>query len=299
MKGIAQQMREIAGLEVKEHEPLAPCTSLRVGGRARLFLAPRDVHSARSAVEKLVKMGVDFCVLGNGTNLLVSDRGTGVVLSLARLGGIKVERDEGGCVLVSAGAGVSLRRLLVWCCRKGLSGLEGLAGIPASIGGAVFMNAGANGTSIADTLHSLDVIEGGTVTRLPAHLVPFSYRDSGLHGKVVVKALFRLRKADPSETRQRIREVMERRLATQPLGKPSAGCAFKNPPGDSAGRLIDAVGLKGARVGGAMVSPKHANFIVNEGGATAADILALMDRIKREVVRATGTQLQPEITVWG
>jgi len=293
-----KRLRRIDSLEIREDVPLKELTSLRVGGRARLYLLPGSVESAQEMYEILHHSGTSFKVMGNGTNLLVGDGGVDVVVSLRRLDSIDLEGDHRGGVAISAGAGCSLRRLMGWCHNNGLGGIEPLAGIPASVGGAIFMNAGVSGFSISQILDSVLVI-GETGSRwVPASEIPFSYRTSGMSGQLICGARFSLTRDSKANIRRRIAQVMTKRVQTQPLGKRSAGCAFKNPDGDFAGRLIEMAGLKGFRRGGAVISGKHANFIINEKNARAEDVLALMGAVQERVARLTGVELEPEITVW-
>jgi UDP-N-acetylmuramate dehydrogenase len=224
-------------------------------------------------------------VLGSGANLLVRDEGVrGAVLRLARL-----NRREG----LHVQAGYGLQRLAKATVSEGLAGLECLAGVPASVGGAVAMNAGGRHGEIASSIRYVDVMSpDGEIRRLKPAEVGFRYRGTALGVAVVLAAGFELR-PDP-EAAGRFGEILARKKETQPYGRKNAGCFFKNPPGDSAGRLIDAGGLKGMRAGRAVVSPRHANFIINEGGATAADVLRLVDAIRERVPVA----LELEILIW-
>ncbi len=290
---IEKRFLSIPEVEVERNISLAPRTSLRVGGRAALLVLPRSAAALHRVVAILDQEGVESRVLGRGTNLLMARREYGVVISMERLQWIRLDGPT-----VEVGAGLSLRRLLAWCCRHGLSGLEPLAGIPGSVGGAVFMNAGANGASMADLIQEVEVVDGHGVHRLERREIPFTYRSSGLKGRFITSALLRFRPSDPGRMALEVGRVMAKRRRTQPLGLPSAGCAFKNPQAAPAGRLIEEAGLKGIKMGGAMVSPKHANFIVNCGGATAEEVLGLMRFVQQRVAETSGLELEPEVTVW-
>jgi UDP-N-acetylmuramate dehydrogenase len=286
------------GIRYAEDQPLGPWTTLGVGGRARLYVEPHD--AAQLAVVLRELDDEPLLVLGRGSNLLVADTGwPGVALRLGA--GFKWQRRDG--LVVSAGGGTSMPALAAWLATEGLAGLEFAAGIPATVGGSVRMNAGAHGGQTADALVSVTVAsptspEGAECK--PADL-DFSYRHSDLPPRgVVTAATWSLRDDDPAAIRTRLDELRAWRRATQPLRQRNCGSVFTNPPGDSAGRLIDAAGLKGRRVGGASVSEKHANFIVVEPGtATAADVVALIRDVRDAVVAAGGPLLVPEVRLYG
>lgn len=265
--------------------PLAPYTTLKVGGPAEFFVEPRTPEELARVVHAARECDVPWRVLGSGANLLVRDEGVpGAVLRLTRLG-----RREG----LHVEAGYSLPRLVKETVSEGLAGLECLAGVPATIGGAVAMNAGGRHGELASAVRSVDVLTPeGAVRTLRGADVGFRYRGTALGRAVVLAADFDLR-PEPA-ARERYEAILGDKKRSQPLGSPNAGCMFKNPPGDHAGRLIDQCGLKGERVGRARVSRKHANFIVNEGGATAGDILGLIDRIRRKVP----VPLELEVLLW-
>ena len=206
-------------------------------------------------------------------------------------------RADEGC----AGAGVRISRLLAFCCRQGLAGLEILSGVPGTVGGAVWGNAGAWGGATADVLTMVDLVTAsGADSELPRAAIPFRYRSSGIPaGSVILGASFGLARDAPGVIRRRISGYLLRRNAAQPVEYRSAGSIFKNPPGDFAGRLVESVGLKGERAGNAMISPKHGNYIVNLGGARAADVLALVALARERVRAATGIELELEVRVVG
>ena len=280
--------------------PLAKHTALRIGGPADALAQPADRDELLRLLRLCAAAGLSHHVLGSGFNTLVRDGGiTGVVVQLGRLRGI--EEKPAGALRVEAG--VSHATLTGYCIRHGLSGLEFGAGIPGSAGGWTAMNAGIGVRELKDALIEAEVAsgDGTTIETLgPAELRPRYRGLAGLApGAVVVSALLRVTKADPAAVRAEVERLRARRAATQPLDVPSCGSVFENPPGDFAGRLIEAAGLKGARVGGAEISTLHANFIVNRGGATAADVLALMERAKSAVRERFGIELAPEVRVVG
>jgi UDP-N-acetylmuramate dehydrogenase len=292
----AQLARRVRG-EVRFDEPLSRHTSWRVGGPADALVFPADEADLCAAVRFAAEEGLPKIVLGGGSNLLVRDGGIpGIALCLTR-GLRRIDLAQGQVV---AEAGCRVGRLLTFCIVRGLAGLEFLADIPGTVGGVVVMNAGAMGGELCDVARWIDVVlEGGAVRRLAAEEVPFAYRTSGLPpGAVVARAGLSVTSGDPRVLAERIGGIRRARRAAQPTGA-SAGSTFKNPPGDYAGRLIEAAGLKGRRVGAAVVSERHANFIVNLGGATATDILELIDIVQAEVRARFNVQLELEVKVVG
>jgi len=278
--------------------PMGPYTTFRVGGKAEALCAVKDLLQLKELLSFASKENLPYLVVGKGSNILVKDRGLeGLALLLkGELEG--VEEKEG---TVHAGGGLGLAELVRFSQKKGLAGLEFLAGIPGTVGGAVAMNAGAWGKSTGDVVTVVEILtaDGERVTMNRSEL-QFGYRRAVLPiGSVVVKAQFKGTPDRPETIGERIRDYLERRKAGQPLDYPSAGSVFKNPPQDYAGRLIESVGLKGKRVGGAMISDRHANVIVNLGGASAEDILALMETARQRVREQTGIDLEPEIKVVG
>ena len=284
------------GLEAQEGVPLARHTTFRVGGPADFLFAPRDLWELKKTLAFLAEEGLPYFFLGGGSNLLVRDGGfRGAAVSLKNLSRIEVEGE-----LVRAEAGVSLPYLLGFCAEKGLSGLEFLAGVPATVGGAVAMNAGAFGQEIKDLVREVSLYHEGEFFTLERERLSFAYRRLELpEGALVVAATFSLKKTTPSLVRQKMAEYLSLRRRKQPLSFPSAGCVFKNPGELPAGFLIEAVGLKGFRLGGAEISRKHANFILNRGQASASDILALMELAKERVFREYGLELEEEIKIVG
>jgi len=286
------------GCERIHDEPLCTHTSFEVGGPADVFVEPTSVEQLAAIGQFCASESAPFFILGNGTNVIVNDRGfRGVVATLKRLEH-ETNADTNGEIVP---AGRPLSALVDTTVKKGLSGLESLTGIPGTVGGAVFVNAGAFGKSIWDSLAEVWLMLGdGSVHSCPASDFPASYRHSGIiPGEIVLGATFELQQHDPNETVEAAMAFSRRRIESQPISEKSAGCVFKNPDEGSAGSLIEGAGLKGLKVGSARVSDKHANFILNDGGAWAADILSLMRIARDEVKRSTGVELLIEVQVLG
>jgi len=298
---IKDVLHDILGRRVRFDCPMSEYTTFRIGGNVEALGHVHSVEDLGKTIVFLKECRVPAVVVGKGSNLLVRDEGMeGVVLVLTGQLAL-VRQDQKDKERVVAGGGASLSDLLVHCRNHGLSGLEFLAGIPGSVGGAMVMNAGAFGGEIGDHVEdiSLFISEGRLVKRHRRDL-RFFYRRLELEtGSIVVEGSFRLQTASTEMVGQQIATNLKRRRETQPLEYPSAGSVFKNPPGDYAGRLIESVGLKGTRIGNAKISEEHANYIVNLGGATANDVLALMDLVKEKVREGAGIELEPEIKVMG
>ena len=280
-------------------EPLREHTTFEIGGPADLFVIPEDADAIRAVLDECKEREVDCFVLGCGSDLLVSDDGfRGVVIAMSEgLVGVSVDGTDMQCE-----AGTGLKDASEMACELGLSGLEFACGIPGSIGGACFMNAGAYGGCIADVLQSVQVLlKDGTVTTLGVDELDLGYRHSRIadEGMVVLSATFSLEKGDPEKIRAKMDELTEQRESKQPLDLPSAGSTFKRPEGYFAGKLIMDAGLMGYQVGGAAVSKKHAGFVVNMGGATASDVHAVIEHVQDEVERQFGVRLEPEVRFIG
>jgi UDP-N-acetylmuramate dehydrogenase len=279
-------------------EPLAGLTSWRVGGPARRCYRPADLDDLAAFLAGLPP-GEPVFWLGLGSNVLVRDGGIPgtVILTSGLLDGIGLAED--GTLRVEAG--VACAKVARFAARRGLTGAEFLAGIPGTLGGALAMNAGAWGGETWERVDRVETLDRAGRRRVrPRSDYAAGYRHvRGPTGEWFVAAWLRLPPGDPSEATARIRALLKRRAETQPLGQPSCGSVFRNPPGDFAGRLIEACGLKGTRFGGACVSEKHANFIVNLGGATAADVEALLLHVQATVEREHGVHLEPEVRVVG
>lgn len=285
-------------LPVAAEEPLARHTSFRIGGPARRMAFPRNAEQLVLLMHFAAQCGARPFVLGNGTNLLFPDGGIDrLVVSTRDMDGITLRDD--GCLRAEAGA--PLVRVANFACKQGLAGLEFAHGIPGSVGGAVCMNAGAYGGEMAQVLRGVGVLfpEEG-VKHLSCGDMDFAYRHSMLMehpDAVVLYGDFALQPGDSQTIRARMEELMGRRKASQPLEYPSAGSTFKRPEGHFAGRLIEEAGCKGLTVGGAQVSEKHAGFVINVGGATCADVLALMAEVQRRVKEHSGVTLEPEVRI--
>jgi len=283
---------------VRRNVPLSGRTTLRIGGPARYFAEVHDVDALAALLRASRAEGLEVLALGKGSNLLVEDAGfAGVVFTLA--GDFLTTRIDPPDVF--AGGGVSLMSLAVATQRAGLSGLENLSGIPSSLGGAVRINAGSYGSEIFEVLVAVDLVSGrGERRTVPAPEIAHGYRWTALSetDDVVSGAALRLVPRAPEEIAARLDEVTAKRKGALPK-RPNAGSIFKNPPGLFAGKLLEECGLKGRRIGGAQISPIHANVIVNLGGATAADVRALMDEMKKTVIERFGIELVPEIRVLG
>jgi len=297
------RVEEIArrlGVRAERGRRFAELTSLRVGGEIDWLLVPETEEQAAGVVGALEEAGLAWRVLGAGSNVLADDREHRYVVVSTRE--VKGEaRFDGERVSVSAG--FSLPRLCVEAARQGLSGIEGLGGIPGTVGGALWMNAGAYGHEIGEVVESVRVARGGQVVAVPGGEVKWDYRHTSFkEGELLLGCTLRLRPDGPEKIKARMEEAKQKRFATQPHGARSAGCFFKNPPGSglSTGKMIDEMGMKGERRGGARVSPVHANFIVTEGeGAKAADALALAEEIRERFRREHGVELEYEVELWG
>ncbi len=317
MQGLQQlrnDLMRINGVFVADSQPLAPLTTMKVGGRAKIFLMPESVSALENVLKLLAQSGVSYKIIGNGSNLIVPDEGVKVVLSLCLLKAIdRYKRD-----VLYVEAGCTMAGLLLWCIKNGFAGMEPLAGIPGSIGGALFMNAGANGVQLGDFVSEilLTSSHGSAWMSVPKGF--FGYRKSQIPpGTVVSAAKIRLSAkksgyqqeepisgshlvaTSPSQILGNIKKIMKKRLNNQPLGRPSAGCVFRNPSEScSAWALIASCGLQGKRINDAQVSTKHANFIINLGNATSRDVLDLMTLVKKRVWEETGIFLKEEVVVW-
>ena len=281
-------------------EPLAPKTTIRIGGGARLYAEPGNVADLRALLTAAAAAAIPVFPLGRGSNLVVPDSGVdGLVISLGHEAWSGFEPRADGTVWV--GAGLRLKNLCGLAAKAGLTGFEFLEGIPGNIGGALRMNAGAMGGWMFDVVVEVQLVTlAGEVRTLPRAAMHVDYRHCAeLHDAIALGALLRpAAHADAEAVGRQIDVYKKKRQESQPR-EPSAGCIFKNPPGNSAGRLIDQSGLKGERVGDAEVSPVHANFIVNRGHATSADLIALVRRIRARVHSAHGVDLEPEVLLYG
>jgi UDP-N-acetylmuramate dehydrogenase len=284
------------GSAVREGVRLADLTTFRIGGPARALLEPATPEAAAAAVRQARERGAGLRILGGGSNLLVADEGVDdLVLATSRMRRCIRDGDR-----FHVWAGTSLPGLVREAHRAGLSGLEGLPGIPAQLGGAIRMNAGGRWGEIFDVVESVtvcDLATGETARRTRAECRP-AYRDSRLGAVLVLEATLRLAPGDPKEVYARTKEHLEEKNRIQPVAEASAGCIFRNPAPLRAGSLIDECGLKGARVGAIEVSRKHANYLVNLGGGTCRDALALVELVRERVRRERGVVLETEVEIW-
>ena len=294
-------------VDVRPDAPIGAETWFGIGGRADLLVSPRSVEALATIIKRCRRSRTPVRILGAGANLLVDDDGVGgIVIKLDAEAMTEVRHNPDGPITrLHAMAGADLPRTLMDTARRGLRGLHHLAGIPATIGGAIRMNAGGRDGTIADALESVTVIDRtGTLVERPAAEIPFAYRSCGLEDPVIVAASFRLEHDDPVAVRELVKRMFAYKKSTQPLADHSAGCTFRNavdPAGGGlvpAGRLIDEAGLKGRRIGGAEVSPQHANFIVTHPGATARDVRQLIEFVAERVFASTGLRLQRELVIW-
>ena len=285
------EIKNIKG-EVLRNEPLSRHTSFGIGGPADLLAYPADSEDLVALLREIRAQKLNFIVLGGGTNILVRDGGfRGVVISLRRLNAIRVEREYrslGGIyAVVYAEAGAPLAKVISFTANEALTGLEFATGIPGTIGGAVCMNAGTAEGEIGDVVETVTLLApGGELVTRSKEEMGFGYRTAGVPaGHVVLSAMLQLRHDEKKQIEAKVKALMDKRKERQPWGLPNAGSMFKNPLDESAGRLIESAGLKGKTVGGAQVSEKHANFIVNTGKAKAADVLALMEIVQADRAR--------------
>ncbi len=278
--------------------PMRDRTYFGIGGPARLFLVPDRAEHLATVLGRFAAASVPFDYLGAGSNLLVADEGPSFVVISSEAIAAGEPRIEGETV--SVGAGYSVPRLVKRLAKAGLSGIEFAEGIPGSVGGCVRMNAGWHEGAFEQVVASFTAISRrGAVEEVAAGPGTFAYRASpGLGDRFVVAAALRLTPDDPARAEERVRAFHDHRVRTQPTGERNAGCVFKNPPGDHAGRLIDAAGLKGLAVGPAVVSDRHANFIINRGGATCREVTALIERVRAAVHERCGVLLEQEVIRW-
>ncbi len=300
MKKLIQELQERLGEEgLKLQEPMKEHTTFRVGGPADLFIQPKDAAELKDAIEILRKYDVPVMVIGNGSNLLVRDKGIrGAVIQIYnRMSGVEVDGD-----IVEAKGGTLLSAVAAKAAEESLTGLEFASGIPGSIGGAVVMNAGAYGGEMKDVLVSVDMLTKELEMKtIPAEELDLGYRHSIVPeaGYIVLGAKMKLTKGEDAAIRGRMAELAEQRREKQPLQYPSAGSTFKRPTGYFAGKLVQDAGLKGKTIGGAQVSEKHSGFLINIGGATAQDILDLIAFCQKEVKKQFGVTLETEVKIVG
>ena len=278
------------------NEPMSKYTSMRVGGPADYYVEPADKQDLVEIARYFQKNNYPYLMLGRGSNMIISDEGIrcAAINLETSLSNVRMEGD-----LVIAEAGAHLSKFVDFCIQLELGGVEMLAGIPGSVGGAIVMNAGAHGGETADHIVEVEVVRDGRIQSIKKEDAGFAYRRSAFANDIVLGASFRLAKGDKEELTRRRRELILKRNTTQPLTLPNSGSMFKNPPGTYAAKLIEQAGLKGKRVGNAQISEKHANFIVNLGDAKASDVLTLVDLVRRTVHQNTGVLLELEVKLVG
>jgi len=288
--------------EARFMEPMKNHTALRIGGNADVFAFPADVVSLKNMLTALKDKGIPFIPVGGGTNLLVRDGGVaGVVVSLRDSRRIELVKGENDPVTFFVESGLPLQRLVSFSKENGYSGIEGLVGIPGSVGGAIVGNAGAFGYTIKNVLISATVMHAyGKIDVMDAAELGLEYRSSKIPaGTIILSANIRLRRDIREDIAKRIDSFLGKKRERQPISELSAGCVFKNPEGTSAGKLIDEAGCKSMRIGDVEVSSVHANFFINKGNATASDFMKLMDEVRLKVMAIFGVGLEPEIRIVG
>lgn len=278
------------------NKSLAGYTTFRIGGEADYFVEPTDIDDVINIVKYADKQGIPYYIMGNGSNILISDEGIkGIVINLENA--FNYLKHENGMII--SGAGVKIAKFVDYCIQNSYAGIEMLAGIPATVGGALVMNAGCYGGETADNVVEVKVIKNEKLKSLSKEECGFRYRNSGLKNTVVIEASFKLALGNKEDIIRRRKEFIVHRNQAQPVEIPNAGCIFKNPNEHKAAILIDQCGLKGTKYGGAMVSTKHANFIVNYDNATAHDVIELVKIVKSKVHEKTGIDLEMEVKLVG
>lgn len=282
--------------KISLNEPLARFTTFRIGGMADYYVEPADSGDVLNIVNYVNKQGIPFYVMGNGSNILINDEGIrGVVINLESSFNYLKHENE----MITSGSGVKMARFVDYCIQNGYAGVEMLAGIPATVGGALVMNAGAYGGETSTYVNDVTVIKKGEIKNFSKEECDFRYRGSSLKGTVILDARFKLQKGNIEEISKRRKELLVRRNESQPVEIPNAGCIFKNPKDLFAAKLIEECGLKELSFGGAMISPKHTNFIVNYDKATANDVIELIKIIRKTVKEKTGIDLELEVKLVG
>lgn len=289
---------ESENIEYRQNEPMRAHTTFKIGGEADIFIIPASPAALIYAVKKCNELEIPYFILGNGSNLLVSDGGIeGAVISLSGINGISSDGEK-----ITCGAGAMLSSVCLKALSLSLTGLEFAYGIPGTAGGALYMNAGAYGGQMADVIESAECLTAtGEIKTLKKEDMRLGYRSSVFKkgGLIIISLTLALKKGDKVEIKAEMDDLLNRRKQKQPLEYPSAGSTFKRPEGYFAGALIEKNGLKGLTVGGAQVSEKHAGFVINRGGATAADVKALIKKIQKKVFENDGVMLEPEVIFTG
>ena len=306
------QLKNLFGSCVEFDEPMSRHTYFKVGGPAEAFIAPKNIKQLAEIINWSGNKGIPYIVIGDGSNLLVKDNGIpGIVILLTKcLNGIVCSGKETEPVIVTAMAGVKIQTLCRFAIGEGLSGMNFALGIPGTVGGAIMMNAGTSYGSVSDILDSVNVmISSGAMLEITKDEMAFSYRKLSWNKNltdryegepIIIDGCFRLCRSDPAMLKKEAEKILKKRRENHPAEMPSAGCFFKNPPaGKTAGQVIDMAGLKGTKIGGAEISAKHANFIVNTGKASASDILELMQLVQKKVFDKFNISLEPEVKIVG
>ncbi len=292
-------MNIFSGLEkiVEKNYPLGKNTWFGLGGNADYLIQPRNIDQLADVIRRCRENNLPLWVLGFGSNLLVQDEGVrGAVVKLAGsdFAGVEFNADS-----LTAGAGAELNKLVFDCVRKGLGGLESLAGVPGSIGGAVKMNAGGHFGDVGSAVEAVTLMDNeGKIFEKAKPELSFDYRSTNITTKFILGAKIRLYESDPQQLLKILKEVWIYKKSTQPFNTRNAGCIFKNPRGMSAGAMIDRAGLKGTKIGGAVVSEKHANFITAENGCKSGDVIALIEKVRKKIKEKFGVELELEIEIW-
>jgi UDP-N-acetylmuramate dehydrogenase len=292
-------MSIFSGLEqiVETDYPLAKRTWYGLGGPADYFIRPKTIEQLKEIVKRCNENGLRMYAMGFGSNLLIGDdglRAAVIKLEAENFSQIKYDKQD-----VIAGAGAELSRLVLTCVEKGLSGVEALTGIPGSVGGAVKMNAGGNFGDFGSSVETVTLMDSsGNIFEKSKPELVFDYRRTNITAKFVLKARLKLNSADPEQIMRTVKEIWIHKKNSQPLNSKNSGCIFKNPPGASAGALIDRTGLKGLQIGGAVVSEKHANFIIAKEGCSSRDVMRLIEAIKQRVEEQSNIELELEIEIW-
>ncbi len=282
--------------KLKENIPARYITSMRVGGNIRYLVYPYDDEDIYEILEFCKKKGVNYYVMGNGTNVIFTDEGfNALIISTRAMNSIEQDGD-----LFCGGSGALLPEMVAHASRNGFGGIESLIGIPGTLGGGIVMNAGSYGQEIGNVFQSALIMKGDDIFEVRGDKIKFSYRWSNIGEMgIILKVCLKLKVLDRKKIKKNMIDAFKKRKKTQPLGYGSAGCIFKNPPNDSAGRIIDNLGLKGKNIGNAEVSRVHANFIVNKGKALARDVIDLIKFIRNEVYSKTGILLELEVNIVG
>jgi UDP-N-acetylmuramate dehydrogenase len=298
---LAEKILMETNSEALLNEPMSQHTSLMIGGCADIFISPKGFTSLQRVINIAKDEKVDYHIIGNGTNILVSDEGIrGLVIQIKEGFGRMTMKKRDRFIVLKAEAGVRLSRVLKLTKELGFAGFEFAAGIPGTVGGAIMMNASTRLGAVSDILHSVEVLDKtGKVKKIKRDKLDFKYRQLNIEsGAIILNGTFNLAYAEAEEVTKKIDDFLKEKRASQPSGE-SAGCIFKNPAEGSAGKIIDELGLKGKRVGGAYISNAHANFVMNDGTATCRDFLTLIKSIRQEVLERTGIELEYEIKFLG